>query len=356
MLFSKSVKKILKTGGDRIVPDYLNWRKLQDPKGKYDMATIKEYSDGQKTFWKLTYHKYLKTSGLELPEDELPDNIKNRVMNANVYGSICNILGIEKGQLTKANIGEIFPDTEITIKDKTYTKDQVLEYLEKLELGKDFCSVLRARNTIFEYASCNQFDYFITLTIHDKKLKVPEDRNDINKLYKQVGQWFRDYKKKNKEFQYVILPEQHKKGGWHFHGLVKGIPETDLIPFSKSHPGGGYIMKKLKEDPNAKIFDWIPWAKKWGFNDIEPIQNKTAVEKYITKYVSKGLGASIKTVNAQMYYCSKGLKKAKEIVQGTYSGTVSANDTSFFDYVGDYCSVKTVATPEELETILKLIN
>lgn len=334
------------------MPDYLNWRKLQDPKGKYDMATIKEYSDGVKTFWKLTYHKYLKTSGLELPEDELPDNIKNRVMTANVYGSICSEFGLEKGELTKDNIQEIFTQEEITIKDKTYTKDQVLNYLEKLELGKDFCSVLRARNTIYEYASCNQFDYFITLTI--KPENCP-NRGDINKLYKQVGQWFRDYKKKNKDFQYVILPEQHKKGGWHFHGLVKGIPKSDLLEFSKTHTASKYIMDKIK-DPDTKIYDWLPWAKRWGFNDIEPIRNKTAVEKYITKYVSKSLGASIKTINAQMYYCSKGLKKAKEIVKGTYSGTVSANDCSFFDYVGDYCSVKTVSTPEELETIFKLIN
>lgn len=353
MLFPKSVKKILKTGGDRIVPDYLNWRKLQDPKGKYDMATIKEYSDGKKTFWKLTYHKYLKTSGLELPEDELPDHIKNRVMNAHVYGSICSEFGLEKGELTKDNLQEIFTQEEITIKDKTYTKDQVFDYLEKLELGKDFCSIMRARSTIYEYAACNQFDYFITLTLDPERV---EHRCNLDKLYKQVGQWFRDYKKKNKEFQYVILPEQHKKGGWHFHGLVKGIPDTDLIRFSEEHPGGKYIMKRLKEDPNCIIYDWIPWVKKWGWNDIEPIKNKTAVEKYITKYVWKGLGQSIKTVNAQMYYCSKGLKKAKEIVKGTYSGTVSANDTSFFDYVGDYCSVKTVATPEELETILKLIN
>ena len=40
----------------------INMRKLQSPKGEYNQVVIKEYKDSKKTFWKITYHRYLKNS------------------------------------------------------------------------------------------------------------------------------------------------------------------------------------------------------------------------------------------------------------------------------------------------------
>ena len=333
----------------------INMRKLQSPKGEYNQVVIKEYKDSKKTFYKITYHRYLKNSGIELDEDSTLSN--NRVITSKIFDNICFM---HQENITLENIDEVFKNQNLVnfIDDNfsSYSLEQVKEYLEKLELGKSFNTVKRARETIFEYASCNDFDYFMTLTIDDKK---QEHSKSLDELYPIISQWFRDYKKKHKDFTYLLVPEPHKKEDedglkrWHFHGLVKGIPKEDLIQFSEEHKGSKYINKRVKK--GDVLYDWKNWYKRFGFNDIEPIKDKKAVEKYITKYVVKELGQNIKKPNSHLYYCSKGLKKAQIIAKGTYSFKVDADDKDFFDYVGDYCSCKTVENLAELEQLKEIL-
>src|SRR5690606_17193957 len=62
--------------------------------------------------------------------------------------------------------------------------------------------IARARTRVFEYAACNNFDYFITLTINDKKL----DRDDLKEYIKKLGQFIRDYRKKHEaNIQYLLI-------------------------------------------------------------------------------------------------------------------------------------------------------
>lgn len=334
----------------------VNLRKLQAPKGEKDQIVIKEYKDSQKTFWKITYHSYLMNSGLEI--DDKKEN-KKRVISQKTFEGICETIGQE---ITMENLQEIIDKDDGFIscfgfcyKDKSYTKKDIEDYLEKIGQGKSEESIRRARDKIFEYSACNDFDYFVTLTLDNQKT---EFRTDLKKVYKTISQWFRDYKKKHKDFCYLIIPEEHKKEdekgekGWHFHGLVRGIPKEDLTDFKeieKSRPLPYYIVNKIKK--GQKIYNWDSWGKRWGLNDIEPIGNKEAVEKYITKYCTKELGSSVKDANAQMYYVSKGFKTAEIIAKGTYSGKVDAKDKDFFDYVGDYCSVKIIKDRQELDKL-----
>ena len=338
----------------------VNLRKLQAPKGEKDQIVIKEYKDSQKTFWKITYHSYLMNSGLEI--DDKKEN-KKRVISQKTFEGICETIGQE---ITMENLQEIIDKDDGFIscfgfcyKDKSYTKKDIEDYLEKIGQGKSEESIRRARDKIFEYSACNDFDYFVTLTLDNQKT---EFRTDLKKVYKTISQWFRDYKKKHKDFCYLIIPEEHKKEdekgekGWHFHGLVRGIPKEDLTDFKeieKSRPLPYYIVNKIKK--GQKIYNWDSWGKRWGLNDIEPIGNKEAVEKYITKYCTKELGSSVKDANAQMYYVSKGFKTAEIIAKGTYSGKVDAKDKDFFDYVGDYCSVKIIKDRQELEKLKELL-
>lgn len=328
----------------------MNMRKLQAPKGEKDQIVIKEFKDSQKTFWKITYHSYLMNSGLEIDDNK---QSKKRVITPKAFEGLCGLVGQE---ITKENLQEIIDKDDgflacfgFCYKDKVYTKEDIEDYLEKAEQGKSEESIRRARDKIFEYSACNDFDYFVTLTLDNQKT---EFRTDLKKVYKTISQWFRDYKKKNKDFCYLIIPEEHKKEGWHFHGLVRGIPKSDLTDFKeieKTKALPYYIVNKIKK--GQKIYNWDSWSKRWGLNDIEPIGNKEAVEKYITKYCTKELGSSVKEANAQMYYVSKGFKTAEIIVKGTYSGKVDAKDKDFFDYVGDYCSVKIIKDRQELEKL-----
>ena len=239
----------------------VNMRKLQAPKGEKDQIVIKEYKDSQKTFWKITYHSYLMNSGLEI--DDKKEN-KKRVISQKTFEGICETIGQE---ITMENLQEIIDKDDGFIscfgfcyKDKSYTKKDIEDYLEKIGQGKSEESIRRARDKIFEYSACNDFDYFVTLTLDNQKT---EFRTDLKKVYKTISQWFRDYKKKHKDFCYLIIPEEHKKEdekgekGWHFHGLVRGIPKEDLTDFKeieKSRPLPYYIVNKIKK--GQKIYNW----------------------------------------------------------------------------------------------------
>lgn len=184
-------------------------------------------------------------------------------------------------------------------------------------------NISRARNKIFEYAYCNSWDYFVTLTIDSKKY----DRSDLKTYYKDFSHFLRNYRAKYEtDIQYLFIPELHSDGvSWHMHGFIKGLPATAL-----STNINGYL-------------DWFDYRKKFGYISIDRIHNSEACAKYITKYVSKNLSDCVKEINAKMYYCSRGLQKAEEIKRGFLNCELKNPD-----FENDYCKIKWVSDIKEL--------
>lgn len=176
--------------------------------------------------------------------------------------------------------------------------------------------ISRAKNKIFEYAVANEFDYFLTLTLDKDKY----NRYDLGKYIKDLGQMIRDYRKKTgANIQYLLIPEPHKNGAWHMHGLIKGIPQEDLTKNKN-----GYL-------------DWSPYSKKFGYCSIDPVRSQEAISKYITKYISKALQADLKREKEKkLYYVTRGLKTAIKVKEGTLNGELNAP----FDYENDYIKTK----------------
>lgn len=90
----------------------------------------------------------------------------------------------------------------------------------------------RSRNKVFEYAYCNDWEYFVTMTLDKEKF----DRYDLKAWKKSLTQWIRDYRKKyGCKIQYLLIPERHKDGAWHIHGLLSGLPADRLSVFPRVH-------------------------------------------------------------------------------------------------------------------------
>lgn len=187
---------------------------------------------------------------------------------------------------------------------------------------------------VFEYAMCNSFEYFVTLTLDGSKY----DRYNLNKYIKDLGQFIRDYRKKYcVNIQYLLIPEQHKDGAWHMHGLMKGIPSEHLVVNNNGYK------------------EWEAYSKKFGYMSIDNIRNNEAVSKYITKYISKSIdgGKGVTEKNKKVYYASRGLETAKIIKKGVLSAMEVVSIP--WQYENDY--VKTVLlTYEEIEKILKILK
>jgi len=85
---------------------------------------------------------------------------------------------------------------------------------------------------------CNDWTHFITCTLDKDKY----DRYNLPVFQKDLSQFLRNQRKKYKaEIKYLLIPEQHKDGAWHMHGLLQGLKECMLSDFSENTP------KKLKE-------------------------------------------------------------------------------------------------------------
>lgn len=201
---------------------------------------------------------------------------------------------------------------------------------EKLENN-----IIRAKSKIYEYAICNDFQYFVTLTLDSKKM----DRSDINQYIKRLGQYIRDIRKLTGEkIEYVLIPEKHKDcKNWHMHGLMKGLKDLRKYELSEKIP----IKMKDKiikyREENLNLYEWVGYSRRFGFNCIEPIRDKEACSRYITKYVSKNIDndMGITEKNKKKYYCSRGLKTAKNIKRG-----VIPIENIIYDFENEYCKIK----------------
>jgi hypothetical protein len=193
-------------------------------------------------------------------------------------------------------------------------------------------SISRTKKTIFEYALCNDFDYFVTLTFDRKK----HNSSDLKLLKKSVGQWLSNYKKRtNPKLKYLIIPEFHKdKTHFHFHGLISGI--DDITEFRLSKEG-------------TMRYNWTSWANKYGFTSIEKIRDRDKISKYITKYITKDM---IQVFNKHRYLCSKGLNKPKTVFEIEHY-----TEDMPFDFENDYVRIKNLSNYEEFyQELLEIAN
>ena len=187
-------------------------------------------------------------------------------------------------------------------------------------------NISRAKAKVKEYGLCNDFEYFVTLTLDPKKY----NRADLKKYKKDLGDFTRNYKKNHgSKIEYVLIPELHEDGeSWHMHGLIKGILPKHIT------------ISKYKDKSGNYYLDWLQYSKKFGFLNIGKIKDKDKVCSYITKYINKSMSETIKILGDHMYYNSQGLKTATEIKRGTLS------DHSIpFDWENDYVMTKMINNP-----------
>ena len=144
-------------------------------------------------------------------------------------------------------------------------------------------SLSRSKRNIRELALCNDFEYFATVTVDNQFC----DRFHLEQCQTLLRKKFKKIKRSHKEFAYLFITEKHKDGAFHFHGLVKGL---DLYVNDN-----GYFSNT--------VFDEI------GFNSFSKIKDYTKCCNYITKYITKDC---VKNEHNQIYFCSKGLKKAQK--------------------------------------------
>lgn len=245
------------------------------------------------------------------------------------------IFGVDKYRYNQTYL-KVYSDKLIKLSCVAVTRTSGLE----VEPAKERCSVndekllnniSRAKSRIYELAICNDWQWFFTGTLDPQKY----DRTDLCKFAKDFKKWLSNYNRKlsHGKIDYILIPELHDDGKcWHMHGFLSGLPVEHLKRFELGDVMGKYIAEKVKK--GEIVYNWIAYAKKFGFCDLEPIKDKQRASSYITKYITKHLAHCVTKLNAQMYYCTRGLKRAETIKAG-YMFWENIQPT----YSNDYCTV-----------------
>ena len=124
------------------------------------------------------------------------------------------------------------------------------------------------------------------------------------------------------KIEYLIIPEQHKDGAWHAHGLIKGLTRDNLKRNTK-----GYL-------------DWFEYSKRFGFFSCSPIKSHEACCKYITKYVTKDVKKSTDLqAGAHSYFASQGLQRREMLDRFAFGQNLLFDRFGTWDFENDYVKI-----------------
>lgn len=169
----------------------------------------------------------------------------------------------------------------------------------------------RSKQSIYELVRANTWDYFATFTFR-------EDRYNYDICKEKLRKFFNNFKQRKANIEYVVVPEQHKDGAWHFHGLLQGELDDYL---STTWRAGRYELVGYK----------------LGKCELEKVRDTCRVSSYITKYITKDLGTTLK--GKRRYFYSKGLNRpcVRELLIDNEQSTVDFILSNFPDCYITHC-------------------
>ena len=146
----------------------------------------------------------------------------------------------------------------------------------------------RAKRNAFDIIMSNpHLDCFATFTYAPDRV---DDKTDWDECYPFLKNWLSNGVQR-RDLAYIAVPELTKAGDIHFHLVCN----SDAVSLEKArHPKSGRLIKHHGD----QVYNITNWGA--GFSTAQIIQGRegvedarTAVSKYIFKYMGKNLGARI---------------------------------------------------------------
>lgn len=185
-----------------------------------------------------------------------------------------------------------------------------LDDVRKCENARFSQSISRTKSRVFELAACNEFQHFCTFT-QDEKLR---DRFDLSDFRKDFAQLVRNINRgRETKIKYLLIPEKHKNGAWHMHGLLSGLQPDDLRPFELTENIPERLKKMIRS--GTTVYDWTRYRRAFGYFTCTEIESREACAKYVTKYISKDLQKTVREGGEHLFFASQGLKGRQTLIK-----------------------------------------
>lgn len=159
----------------------------------------------------------------------------------------------------------------------------------------------RTVNKIYMYSRSNVWDYFVTFTFSKEKV----DRYNYEDCSNKISKWLKNMKQRYcPDMKYIVVPEQHKDGAYHFHGLFSNIEGMDMRDSGKRVIAHYYKNgRKCFRKTDTPIY--IIGRYHLGWTTATRVRSNERVAGYITKYVTKELVSNVK--GKRRYWISRNL-------------------------------------------------
>lgn len=185
-------------------------------------------------------------------------------------------------------------------------------------------SLKRTKTLVKDYVACNDFEYFCTFTFNPKLV----DSFSYSACYSKISVWIHHQRERSRlagrEFKYLVIPEKHKSGRWHFHALISG--------YTGSLRPSGVYTRAFNPVYNITSF-------RSGFTTAVRISSKEGVANYVAKYITKDF---IKKFNQRRFFASRNLlRPTKTINSKVFSLTLPlshrlvSENAETFEYIVD---------------------
>ena len=151
---------------------------------------------------------------------------------------------------------------------------------ESNKLHSFFVSFNRTKNKIYNYARANKWEWFLTFTFN------PAYINSYN--YDEIVEAMHVFLRhmgdvSTNRAKYLIVPEKHKSGRYHLHGVFSNLDMSVWrFQYSGHNTKGGIPIYNIGCFP-------------FGFTTATQVQSSTRVSHYIAKYITKDMFDSIKS-------------------------------------------------------------
>ena len=167
-------------------------------------------------------------------------------------------------------------------------------------------SVTRSKNKIHDLARSETWEYFVTLTYDSSKT----DRYDYNACLNKCRKWLNNQRSRYaQDLAYIFVPEKHKDGAYHFHGLVANVGNMKFVDSGKVAIGKNAVTRTDRNKSYPTIYNLGGW--RFGWSTATKVKDSFKATNYITKYVTKDICADLK--GKHRYIASKNFHEPIEL-------------------------------------------
>lgn len=166
----------------------------------------------------------------------------------------------------------------------------------------------RAASALRDLALSNDWQYFVTFTLSADRV----DRYDVQSMTRKLNRWL-DNRVRRNGLRYIIVPELHKDGALHYHGLINdALPVTDSGTISRPgdkkprKPRSKRQREEWLSDGGHVVYNLPDWE--YGYSTaIELYGERLAAVRYVCKYITK----APEKIAGRWYYHSSNLDKPR---------------------------------------------